>query len=238
MAERDDRTPRTPRTASPQARRHTGGYEGNDPGYGRGYGRDFGGGGRNQGFDGSWGQGYGGSVAPSDYREGFGGEAYGGGMAASDYQRSNGGRGENFGADDRSWIDVCADDECQGRPHHAGRGPKNWSRSDQGLYEEVCERLLRDPLIDARGVAVDVADGVVTVRGHAAAPADPALIERLVRETPGVRGAAFDLTVRPRGASAVVRPQPPEGDDRVDRSSLAAPLLARRAPPPDSAGAP
>jgi hypothetical protein len=235
MVERDDRTPRT---ASPEAQRHTGGYEGNDPGYGRGYGRDFGGGGRNQGFDGSWGQGYGGSVAPSDYREGFGGEAYGGGMAASDYETSNGGRGGNFGPDDRSWIDVCADDECEGRPHHAGRGPKNWSRSDQALYEEVCERLLRDPLIDARGVTVDVADGVVAVHGHAAAPADPALIERLVREVPGVRGAAFDLAIRPRGASAVVRPQLPEGDDRVDKSSLAAPLLARRAPPPDSAGAP
>jgi hypothetical protein len=159
-------------------------------------------------------------------------------MAASDYERSTGGRGEDFGADDRSWIDVCADDECEGRPHHAGKGPKTWSRSDQALYEEICERLLRDPLIDARGVSVDVTDGVVAVRGQAAAPADPALIQRLVRETPGVKGAEFDLTVRPRGAAAVVRPQPPEDDDSVDKSSLAAPLLARRAPPPDSAGAP
>jgi hypothetical protein len=238
MAERDDRTGKT---ASPQAQELQGGYEGNDPGYGRGYGRDFGGGGRNQGFDGSWGQGYGGSVAPSDYREGFGGEAYGGGMAASDYERSNGGRGEEFGSDDRSWIDRCADDASKGRtPHHRGRGPKSWARSDQRLYEEVCERLLNDRLIDARGFEVDIEDGVVTLIGRVRAPADPQLAERLVRQVPGVKDVRLELSVTAPGDEQ--RPEAPKApwdqDDRVDKSSLTAPMLARRAPPPDSAGAP
>ena len=238
MAGRDDKTPQR---ASPDAQRHTGGYEGNDPGYGRGYGRDFGGAGRNQGFDGSWGQGYGGSVAPSDYREGFGGEAYGGGMAASDYERSNGGRGETFGADDRSWIDRCADDASEGRtPHHRGRGPKSWARSDQRLYEEVCERLLHDKLIDARGFEVDVEDGVVTLTGRVRAPADPQLAERLVREVPGVKEVRLELSVTAAGDEKQAEPgkAPWDDDDHVDKSSLTAPMLARRAPPPDSAGAP
>jgi osmotically-inducible protein OsmY len=211
-----------------------GGYEGAGPEYGRGYGRDFAGGGRNQGFDGSWGQGYGGSVAPSDYREDFGGEAYGGGMAAEDYARSSGGRGEDFGADDRSWMDRCADDELAGRGHHRGQGPKHWSRGDRQLYEEVCERLLRDRLIDARGIEVEVEDGAVSLHGEARAAADPHLIERLVRETPGVRGVRLDLRVR-QGAR---RPEPQPDDDHVDKSALSAPLVPGRAPPPGSAGAP
>lgn len=220
----------------PEAQRMGGGYEGAGPEYGRGYGRDFGGAGRNQGFDGSWGQGYGGSMAPSDYREGFGGEAYGGGMTASDYERSVGGRGEEFGGDDRSWIDRCADDEVAGRVHHRGRGPKHWSRDDQQLYVEVCERLLQDRLIDARGIEVEVEDGVVHLRGQAAGSSDPALISRLVRETPGVKGLDMNLTVGQRHVTE--RSAPPAEDDGVDKSSLSPPILPGRAPPPDSAGAP
>jgi len=233
-----DRNPQdAERPQDPQASTaRGGGYQGAGPEYGRGYGRDFGGGGRNQGFDGSWGQGYGGSVGPSDYREGFGGEAYGGGMAAEDYARSFGGRGGEFGADDRSWMDRCADDELAGRSHHRGRGPKDWSRGDRQLYEEVCERLLRDRLIDARGIEVEVEDGVVNLRGEARGAADPQLVERLVRETPGVKGVRLDLHVR-EGARPS-QPPPADEDDRVDKSALSAPLVPRRAPPPDIAGAP
>jgi hypothetical protein len=227
--------PTSPRH-DPQAQRRGGGYEGAAPEYGRGYGRDFGGGGLNQGFDGSWGRGYGASMGPSDYREGFGGEAYGGGTMAADYGGSFRGRGEDFASDDRSWIDRCADDECAGRGRHAGRGPKDWSRDDQKLYVEVCERLLHDRLIDARGLEVEVEDGVVRLRGQAAAPADPALIRRLVSETPGVKGLEMSLTL---GAPRPGRPEPaPAEDDGVDKSSLAPPILPGRAPPPDIAGAP
>ncbi|MFC3067982.1 BON domain-containing protein [Phenylobacterium soli] len=176
---------------------HAGGYEGGDPGYGRGYGRDFGGAGRNQGFDGSWGAGYGGSVAPSDYREGFGGEAYGGGMSAGDYDRSFGGRGETFGADDRSWMDICADDEAAGRSHHRGRGPKDWNREDQQVYEAVCERLLRDPLLDARGMSVEVEEGVVTLSGEARHSSDPSLAKLLASEVAGVKAVRAELVIRP-----------------------------------------
>jgi hypothetical protein len=219
---RNDQAGGGTRNEGEDAQRHQGGYEGAGPEYGRGYGRDFGGGGRNQGFDGSWGQGYDASVAPSDYREGFGGEAYGGGMSAADYDRSVGGRGENFGGDDRSWIDRCADDEAQGRRRHRGRGPKHWARDDQLLYEEVCERLLHDRLIDARGIEVEVDAGVVTLRGEVRAPADPALAQHLVREIPGVRNVEMELVLRPKPAE----PQPQASDDdRIDKSPLGYPIL-------------
>src|SRR3954471_8673453 len=139
--------------------------------------------GRNQGFEGSWGQGYGGGVGPSDYREDF---------------------------DDRSWMDRCADDELAGRTHHRGRGPKDWSRDDQKVYVEVCERLLRDRLIDARGIEVQVEEGVVILRGEARGAADPALARRLVRETPGVKDVQLELRVNPHSARFIT---PPKADD-------------------------
>jgi len=193
MAERDDR-PDTRREAGQASRRHGGGYSGT-PGYGRGYGRDFGGGGPNQGFDGSHGQGYGGGVGPTDYREGFGGEAYGGGMQGADYARSFGGRGEDFGGDDRNWLDQRADERSQGP--HRGRGPRGWSRQDERIREEVCERLLQDRLLDARGVEVTVQDGVVSLTGEVPGASDAAHAEMLARQAPGVVDVRSELRDAP-----------------------------------------
>jgi hypothetical protein len=213
----------------PRTPQDEGGYAGGEPEFGRGYGRDFAGG-RDQGFDGSWGQGYGASLAPSDYRDTAG--AYGG-FSASDYARSFGGRGEDIASDvERSWMDVCADDECMGRPHHRGRGPKGWSRSDQQVYEAVCERLTRDRLIDARGFEVDVEEGVVTLRGLARAPADPRHAAELVRSTPGVKDVRLELTLAPPGLTGERDWRHLFADDHVDKSSFSPPILAGRAPPP------
>ena len=171
------------------------GYEG-VPGYRGRFGRDFGGG-YDQGFDGSWGQGYGGSLPPFVYRE-------------------------EFDPDDRSWVDLCADDELWGRSHHRGRGPQDWSRDDQLVYVEVCERLLHDRLIDARGIEVEVEDGVVSLRGEVRAAADPVLAARLVGETPGVKGVRLELILRPRQPP----PQPEaRSDERIDKSPLGYPIL-------------
>lgn len=199
MARPGDRdTPHDNRIEGGQATRETGGGYSGPPGYGRGYGRDFGGGGLNQGFDGSWGQGYGGSVAPTDYREGFGGEAYGGGMSGDDYQRSFGGRGEGFGADDRTWIDRRADERsAPDSGPHSGKGPKGWARTDGRVREQVCERLMEDRLLDGREVEVAVEGGVVTLRGEVPGASDPQLAEMLTRETPGVREVRNEIVHRP-----------------------------------------
>ena len=189
MAERDDR-PDTRREAGQASRRHGGGYSGT-PGYGRGYGRDFGGGGPNQGFDGSHGQGYGGGVGPTDYREGFGGEAHGGGMQAADYARSFGGRGEDFGGDDRNWIDERADHRAGAS--NSGRGPKGWTRSDRRIWEEVCERLMHDRLLDARSIEVEVQDGVVSLTGDVPGASDAPHAEMLARGAPGVKDVVNQL---------------------------------------------
>jgi hypothetical protein len=140
------------------------------PGMGRGYGRDFGGGGRNQGFDGSWGQGYGASFDQGDGRDGPGGVA-----EASNWS-SEGHAGDEgpFG----------------------GRGPQGWRRSDARLHEHVCEHLTEDRLLDARGIEVEAAGGVVTLRGEVPGPADTTLAEMIARQVRGVTEVRNELTVR------------------------------------------
>jgi BON domain len=49
---------------------------------------------------------------------------------------------------------------------HVGRGPKGYKRSDERLYEEVCEKLSVNPMVDARGISVDVRDGEVILEGE------------------------------------------------------------------------
>jgi hypothetical protein len=48
---------------------------------------------------------------------------------------------------------------------YRGRGPRGYQRSDQQLYEDVCEQLMEDDRIDASEVEVAVANGEVTLSG-------------------------------------------------------------------------
>lgn len=51
---------------------------------------------------------------------------------------------------------------------YAGRGPKGYERSDERLREDICERLERDPHIDASEISISVKSGVVTLEGSVA----------------------------------------------------------------------
>ena len=48
---------------------------------------------------------------------------------------------------------------------HRGKGPQNYSRSDERIHELICERLTDDPRIDATEIEVEVRDGLPTLRG-------------------------------------------------------------------------
>jgi hypothetical protein len=52
-----------------------------------------------------------------------------------------------------------------GEAKFRGVGPKGYQRSDARLHEQVCERLLLDPYLDASGVTVRVAKGRVQLSG-------------------------------------------------------------------------
>lgn len=84
------------------------------------------------------------------------------GRRQSDYQRGvwsiGGSPRPQAGYADASPGEVAA-------VNHAGKGPRNYRRSDVSIYEEVCDRLERDPDVDASDVEVTVKDGEVTLSG-------------------------------------------------------------------------
>ena len=51
------------------------------------------------------------------------------------------------------------------RQSYAGRGPRNYTRSDERITEDLCERLTQDHDIDASDVEVKVANGTATLEG-------------------------------------------------------------------------
>lgn len=62
-------------------------------------------------------------------------------------------------------VDDAAGARMSGEAKFRGVGPKGYQRSDARLHEQVCERLLLDPYLDASGVAVRVAKGHVQLTG-------------------------------------------------------------------------
>jgi osmotically-inducible protein OsmY len=49
---------------------------------------------------------------------------------------------------------------------HAGRGPNGYTRSDDRIREDICDRLTQHGLIDASQIDVAVSNGDVTLRGR------------------------------------------------------------------------
>jgi osmotically-inducible protein OsmY len=49
---------------------------------------------------------------------------------------------------------------------HVGHGPKGYTRADERILEDVCERLALAPMIDAREISVEVEDGEVALTGE------------------------------------------------------------------------
>lgn len=71
---------------------------------------------------------------------------------------------ERAGDEIASWF---GDEDAERRRErdHRGRGPSNYTRSDERLLEDACERLTHDPRVDASNVTVSVGDGEITLDG-------------------------------------------------------------------------
>lgn len=88
------------------------------------------------------------------------------------------GSGDN---EERSWWDRTADEvsswfgdedaerrrerDRQIRGMYRGKGPKNYSRSDDRIKEDINDRLSDDPFVDASDIDVTVSNGEVTLTG-------------------------------------------------------------------------
>lgn len=78
---------------------------------------------------------------------------------------------------------------------HRGRGPKGYTRSDDRIHEDVCERLTEDRFIDASNVEVTVKDGEVTLSGTVSSRGLKHRAEDLAELASGVRHVQNNLRV-------------------------------------------
>lgn len=188
-----------------------------DQGRGGGYGRgDFsesirsGMAGRGMGMA-NYSSGSGGDYGGSSY----GGMGYGGrGYSGRDYGgRGYGEGGYRGGSEDRGFFERVGDEisswfgdeDAQRRrendPGHRGRGPKNYSRSDDRIREDVSDRLSDDRHIDASDIEVSVSGSEVTLTGTVESRFAKRHAEDLAESCSGVKHVQNNLRVKDRQTS-------------------------------------
>ena len=129
-----------------------------------------------------------------------------------DYERDDY-RNRNYGTGDqeeRSWWDRTTDevsswfgdDEAERRRQqdrirgeYRGKGPKNYSRSDERIKEDVNDRLSDDPFIDASDIDVSVSNGEVTLTGKVDHRSTKRRAEDLAESVSGVKNVENRLRV-------------------------------------------
>lgn len=111
---------------------------------------------------------------------------------SSGYGSSSYGTGSGFGSGDYSQ----GSDMGQNRGRHWGKGPKNFSRSDERIQEEVCERLMRQGQYDLSNVTIEVKNGEVTLDGHVDERRAKYAIEDAAESVIGVKDVNNNLRVQ------------------------------------------
>lgn len=73
------------------------------------------------------------------------------------------------------------------RGPHAGRGPKDYQRSNERIIEDVNENLTRHGRVDASRIQVSAEDGEVTLEGTVDSRRAKRMAEDAAEDVPGVR---------------------------------------------------
>jgi hypothetical protein len=94
------------------------------------------------------------------------------------------------------WHDIK--DKLTGFVHgsHEGKGPKNWTREDASIREDVCEVLAYGSGLDVSDVDVLVRDAEVTLEGTVPDRRTKRVVEDMVEDVRGVRDVHNRLRVR------------------------------------------
>jgi hypothetical protein len=133
-----------------------------------------------------------GSFGPDYYRD-YGGRRFGFG------DRMGGPEQAGFGR--RDWESDFPTERRYGlqQGQHRGRGPKNYSRSDDRIREDACDRLTEDGFIDASDIDVQVAGAEVTLSGTVGSRDQRRRAEDCVEAVSGVRHVQNNLRVNLQG---------------------------------------
>jgi hypothetical protein len=113
---------------------------------------------------------------------------------------SFGGRGSLGSSSDqgfrsRDFASPGSDLSRNQRGSFAGRGPKGYTRTDERIREDVCDRLSMDDDIDASEIEVRVKDGEVTLEGTVPTRSMKHQAEDLVENLSGVKDVHNSLRV-------------------------------------------
>jgi osmotically-inducible protein OsmY len=170
------------------------------------------------------------------YGQGYYGSGHGGfSSGRSDYGRGDS-RNSDYGRGDsgeRSWWDRTTDevsswfgDEDAERRRardrnlkgdYRGKGPRNYSRSDDRIKEDINDRLSDDPFVDASDIDVTVSSGEVTLTGTVDHRSTKRRAEDLAESVSGVKNVENRLRVSqtagsyPSGVSGMNSPSGASG---------------------------
>jgi osmotically-inducible protein OsmY len=85
-------------------------------------------------------------------------------------------------------------DEMRSGPHR-GKGPKNYTRSEERIREDVSDKLSEDSFLDASAIEVSVKDGEVTLSGSVESRYSKHRAEDLAEDVTGVKEVQNNLRV-------------------------------------------
>lgn len=76
-----------------------------------------------------------------------------------------------------------------------GKGPKGYRRSDDRIYEEVCESLMKSHDVDASDIGVKVENGTVYLEGTVDSRKTKIFVEYLIEDLPGIEDIKNELKI-------------------------------------------
>ena len=190
----------------------------------RGYGNERGFGSERSGYPGDRSffgpqrQGYGGSERgrgwqePDPWQGGSEGQSFGGQRTyardlysdsgasrhETDWQSGNAGRGMQSvysSPGTRTWSGRPEYGGMRGRTGFAGRGPKDYQRSDERIREEICDRMTDDDSLDATELTIQVKQGEVSLAGSVASRDQKRRAEDLAESISGVREVTNNIRI-------------------------------------------
>jgi hypothetical protein len=139
--------------------------------------------------------------------------------------------GRDFGTARGSWGERGFDSggsSWAGSPRgesYAGRGPKDYRRSDERIREEVSDRLTDDDRVDASEISIQVQDGTVTLTGTAGDREQKRRAEDIAESISGVQDVINNirverLTIGKRGGTGNVLgiDEAEEGQTKVSKT--------------------
>lgn len=85
---------------------------------------------------------------------------------------------------------------------HRGKGPQDYTRSDERIREDCCDRLADSDSIDASNLTVSVSGGEVTLQGKVASRHEKRAAEDCVEQCSGVTHVQNNLRVGERSAAS------------------------------------